>query len=220
MTLYIARAEPIGKPDPRAARWVRELDDDSFPVREKASRALGTLGDAALPVLREALDRRPTLEQRRRIERLINRLRPIHLSRLKFPKGVRVVSLDALVKEAEKNWRSGQIALTYEAASGLAEWAEYSEETFGLLVEALRDDREQVRDLAQKAFARLGHRGAGALAALKAAPDVRAPGPRDALKNAIRAVGEETGKPGVEEYWRQNRRLRAAIAEYCRSMAK
>ncbi len=46
------------------------------------------------------------------------------------------------------------------------------------------------------------------------------PGSRDASKKAIRAVGEAAGKSGVEEYWRQNRRLRAAIAEYCRSAAK
>jgi hypothetical protein len=219
MTLFIAWAGPVGKPDPRAARWIRELDDDSFPVREKASQALADLGDAALPALRAALKRSPSLEQRRRIERLLARLKPIHLSRVKLPRGVRTVSLDGLVKQAEKNWRSGNLARSWEAATQFTEWAEYSEDTFALLVEALRDDREQVRDLAEKAFARLGNRGAGALAKLKAA-DAGAPGPRDALKRAIRSVSEGAGRSGVEEYWRHNRPLRKAIAQYCRSIAK
>jgi hypothetical protein len=220
MTLYIARAEPLPKPDPRAARWIKELNDDSFRARENASRALAGLGDAALPALRAALDRGPSLEQRRRIERLLDRLKPIHLSRVKPPKGVRVVSLDGLMKEAESDWRSGNLGQSWLAASQFMEWAEYSEDTFPLLVEALRNDREQVRELAEKAFARLGHRGVGALARLKAAPDVRIPGARAALQKAIRAVSERGDKSAAEAYWRQNRRLRAAIAEYCRSAAK
>jgi hypothetical protein len=215
MTLYVARAEPIPKPDPRAARWVKELDDDSFQVREEASRALAALGDAALPELRSAMDARPSPEQRRRLGRLLDQLKPIHPSRLKLPRRVRTVSLDALVKQAEKDWRSGNLARSWEAANQFTEWAEYSEETFPLLIEALRDDREQVKDLAIKAFARLGNRGAGALAGLKAAPDGRSPTARDALQKAIRAVSEGGDKAGVEEYWRRNRRLRAAITEYC-----
>jgi hypothetical protein len=219
LTLFIARADPIARPDPRAAGWVKELDDDRFPVREKASRALADLGDAAMPALRAALEQNPTLEQRRRIERLLDRLKPIHLSRVKLPKGVRTVSLDELVKEAEKGWRSGKIAESWFAATQFTELAEYSEDTFALLVEALRDDRVQVRELSEKAFARLGNRGAAALAKLKAA-DAGASGPGDALKRAVRSVSEGTDRTGVEEYWRHNRRLRAAIVEYCRAIAK
>jgi hypothetical protein len=199
LTLYIARVEPIGKPDPRVSRWVRELDDDSFPVREKASQALAGQGDAALPALRAGLEGSPTLELRRRIERLLDRLKPIHLSHVKLPRGVRTVSLDALLEEAETSWRSGNVARTWEAATQFTEWAEHSEDTFALLVEALRDDRVQVRDLAVKAFERLGHRGAGALAKLEAASNTRAPGPRDAVKKAVQAVSEGADKSGVEE---------------------
>jgi hypothetical protein len=75
-----------------------------------------------------------------------------------------------------------------------------------------------VRALAEGAFARLGARGKGALARLRAAADdERAPGPRAALRKAIQAVAEGSDKTGNEDGWRENRRLRAAIAEHCRS---
>src|SRR5205823_5525791 len=109
---------------------VRELDDDSLQVREAASRALAGLGDAVLPALREGLGRAPSAAARRRIGRLLDRLRPINLYRLKLPKEVRVVCLDSLVKEAEKDWRSGDLGRTWNAATQLAEWAEHSEDTF------------------------------------------------------------------------------------------
>jgi hypothetical protein len=218
MTVFIARTAPIRKADPRVGKWIRELDDDRFQVRENASRALEKLGDAALPALREALGPSPSPEQRRRIRQLLDCLKPIHLAQLKFPKGVRVISLDTLVKEARKDWQSGDTARSWEAATNLAEWADYSEETFPLLVEALQDKREQVRSLAEQTFTRLGKRAEGAMARLKAAAKARSARPGDALTKAIQAVEKGADEPGVEAHWRENRRLRAAIAEHCRHL--
>jgi hypothetical protein len=221
MTVFVARADPIPKADPRAGRWVRELDDDSLLVREGASRALAGLGDAALPALREGLGNDPSPEQRRRIARLLDRLKPIHLGRVKLPARLRAVSLDALVSEAEKDWRSGDLARSWLAANRLAEWAEHSEDTLPLLAEALRDQREQVRGLALGAFVRLGKRANGALSRLKAAAqDARSPAVQDAVRKAIQAVGEGADTARAEDPWRENRRLRAAIAEYCAAAAK
>lgn len=182
LTLYVRRAEPIPKADPRVDRWILELDDDSLQVREGASLALEHLGEAARPALRAALGKNPAPEQRRRIGRLLDHLKPIHLHRVKLPSGVRVVSLDELVRQAEKDWRSGDLGRSWQAVTDVAEWVEYSEATFPLLVEALRDPRAQVRDLAEKAFARLGQRG-----------------------------------KEDQDRWRENRCLRAAIAEYRRT---
>jgi len=216
LTLFVARAGPIPEANPRAGRWVEKLNDDRFLVREKASRALERLGDAALPALRRGLDGNPSLEQRLRIRRLLDGLWSIHLARVRVPAGVRVVSLDELVRQAEKDWHSGDLGRSLQAATRLAEWAEYSEDTLPLLVEALRDQREQVRDQALGAFTRLGKRGAGALAPLKAAAgEARTSVPPDALRKALRAVEEgPDGGPG-EVSWRENRRLRAAITDYC-----
>jgi hypothetical protein len=221
MTLFVSRAGRIPEADPRAGRWVKELDDDSYPARERAFRALADMGEAALPALREGLGRPPSPEQRRRIVRLLDRLRPIHLSRVKFPKGVRVVSLDRLVEAEVRNWRSGDTGRSWQAATLLAEWAEYSEDAHPLLAEALRDQRDHVRTLAAGAFARLGRRAEGVLPRLRtAADDVRDPGPRDALKKAIQAVAEGADVPGVRDTWRENRRLRGAIDQHCRTAPK
>jgi hypothetical protein len=50
---------------------IADLDSDTFTTREAASRALAKPGRAAGPALRAALDRKPTLELRLRIRRLL-----------------------------------------------------------------------------------------------------------------------------------------------------
>ncbi|MFO0842038.1 MAG: hypothetical protein U0797_06500 [Gemmataceae bacterium] len=56
LLLLAAVAPPPAKPSPEAiARWVEEMGDDSFAVREAASRKLLGAGEAAEPVLARAL---------------------------------------------------------------------------------------------------------------------------------------------------------------------
>jgi WD40 repeat protein len=57
----------------RLAKLIGDLDDDSFSVREKASRELEQLGAKAERPLRQALARGPSTETRRRIEHLLER---------------------------------------------------------------------------------------------------------------------------------------------------
>jgi WD40 repeat protein len=54
-------------------KLIGELDDDSFPIREKASRELEQLGAKAERALRQALARGPSTEARRRIEQLLEK---------------------------------------------------------------------------------------------------------------------------------------------------
>lgn len=64
---------PVGEADFAKVRTlIKELDSDRFETREKASQQLQTLGDAAAPLLREALEKKPTLETRRRLETLLS----------------------------------------------------------------------------------------------------------------------------------------------------
>jgi hypothetical protein len=56
--------------DPVAVRLVADLDDDDFDVRTRAMPELERLADRAEPALHAALTRRPSLEQRRRIDEL------------------------------------------------------------------------------------------------------------------------------------------------------
>jgi WD40 repeat protein len=55
----------------RVARLLLDLDDNSFPIREKATEELKLLGEAALPALQRAVTGTPPLEVRRRIEQLL-----------------------------------------------------------------------------------------------------------------------------------------------------
>lgn len=55
----------------RVARLIADLDADAFGEREKASAALAALGADVYDELDQALKARPTLERKRRIERLL-----------------------------------------------------------------------------------------------------------------------------------------------------
>jgi RNA polymerase sigma factor (sigma-70 family) len=54
-------------------RWIQDLDSDKFAERERASQELGLILDEAEPRLKKALQSRPSLEVRRRIDLLLGR---------------------------------------------------------------------------------------------------------------------------------------------------
>ena len=60
----------------RVARLVKSLDSDEFAVREKASRELAGLGEAAEPILRKALEAGLPAESRRRLKEALEKLSP------------------------------------------------------------------------------------------------------------------------------------------------
>jgi WD40 repeat protein len=68
----LIRAKPIATPN--LNRLIADLDDDRFDVREKAEKELARLAERAESALRRALDKKPSLEVRRHIERLLARL--------------------------------------------------------------------------------------------------------------------------------------------------
>jgi hypothetical protein len=58
----------------RLKRVLADLDSADFSSREKAGQELADLGEAAEPALREALNGKPSLEVRQRLERLLETL--------------------------------------------------------------------------------------------------------------------------------------------------
>jgi RNA polymerase sigma factor (sigma-70 family) len=70
-----ARVAADKLPDPKViARWLADLDDEEFEVRETASRELARLGKAAEAELRRARAAPPSTEVRRRLDELLDKL--------------------------------------------------------------------------------------------------------------------------------------------------
>lgn len=64
-----------GDADPaQLARLVRQLDDERFTARQEAANELARMGRAAGPALRRALDAKPSVEVRRRLQQLLGEL--------------------------------------------------------------------------------------------------------------------------------------------------
>jgi RNA polymerase sigma factor (sigma-70 family) len=58
----------------RIERLIADLDDERFQIREQAAKELAALAEQAAPALRKALAGKPSLEARRRLDALLDRL--------------------------------------------------------------------------------------------------------------------------------------------------
>jgi Tol biopolymer transport system component len=107
------------------SRMVRDLDSDDWPTREKASADLGKSGVRALPLLKKTLVNPPSLEVRRRIERLLRRIDPTEMpaEELVAMRGVQTleyIGTPAARKLLEQLARgSGGVRLTEEASEAI-----------------------------------------------------------------------------------------------------
>ncbi len=70
-----AHARPVQPiPAETITRWIKDLDNDQFAVRQRAAQDLEDAAELAESALRQALKQKPSLEVRRRVERLLNTL--------------------------------------------------------------------------------------------------------------------------------------------------
>ena len=69
----LSHTAPPANPE-QMVRLITDLDSDRFAVREKAAQELEDVAEWAEPDLRKALEGRPPLETRKRIERLLEKL--------------------------------------------------------------------------------------------------------------------------------------------------
>src|SRR5262249_39077472 len=71
----------IPEPDVKQIhQHIRDLDSDSFELREKAFRELESLGSVVVTPMREALRKDPSPEVRRRLQRLLEERPPVRLA--------------------------------------------------------------------------------------------------------------------------------------------
>ncbi len=123
------RLLPVPGPDAgHLARLTADLDSDQFEVREGATRELLRLGEVVEPHLRKVLAGQPSLEVRRRIERLLefytsDRLHP-GPDRLRQDRAIEVLELigDTLARQLlERLARGAAKAPLTRDASGAVE---------------------------------------------------------------------------------------------------
>ncbi|HEY7422744.1 MAG TPA: sigma factor-like helix-turn-helix DNA-binding protein, partial [Gemmataceae bacterium] len=67
------RLQPAKEDAERIRRLIADLDSEQFAVREAAQRALEQLGSEAEPALQKALEGKPSIELRKRVETLLAR---------------------------------------------------------------------------------------------------------------------------------------------------
>src|SRR5262249_15972950 len=85
------------------AQLVADLDSDLFAVRQKATQALEDLGELAEAVLRKAREGQPSLEKRRRLDQLLEKLEKQPITAERLPSLPPVQVLDPLgTPEARK----------------------------------------------------------------------------------------------------------------------
>ena len=105
-------AEGLAPPTPeRLARLIADLDSDGFSTRQSATSELGKFGDMIDPVLRKELSReQPSLEVRRRLERLLAEVTDLTSEQLRWLRVIQALEvvgsgsatplLDVLSKDA------------------------------------------------------------------------------------------------------------------------
>ena len=64
-------------------KWIAELESENFPVRLAAAKELEKIGLQLRPVIQKALDTKPPLETRRRLEQILNSFEPEILCRIR-----------------------------------------------------------------------------------------------------------------------------------------
>jgi RNA polymerase sigma factor (sigma-70 family) len=83
---------PVPRQDAKiVARLIADLDSDDFVVRQRAAEELRKFGDTVASDLRKALDRKPSLEIRRRLQQLLEQSRDWTAERLRDHRAIKAL---------------------------------------------------------------------------------------------------------------------------------
>jgi hypothetical protein len=215
LTIYVTSAAHTSVDRPEIERWIGDLDDTSFTVRQKATRNLENLGNAAGPFLRRALRERRSLEGQRRIQSLLDQLAGIDLAQIEIPPGVAVLDLNDLRDRYLQGLKSANYDVRGSACGGLGTLCRYSDEWIPTLIDMLGADKhENVRRCASASLARLGSRAKQALPVLKAGfddPDVNI---RNAFRQAATMIEQAKEDPVLADQAKKQRELLESIRTF------
>ncbi len=120
-----ARLRPVPPPEPgRLSRLLAELDSEQFETRKSAAEELAALGEVAGPALRQALEKKPSVDKRKRLQDLLHKLEgPPSAGRLRQVRGVEVLERIGSAEAVRllETLRKGapEAHLTHDAAAAL-----------------------------------------------------------------------------------------------------
>ncbi len=174
MAVYISATKPRPVNRRKVDQWLKDLDSDVYRTRETAAAELRKLGNDAKPALRAARAALPTLEARRRIDSLLDRLPSFDLTDLEIPKGIVVIDASDLIAKGLKALHDPDRHVRIGAAGELSGLARFGDKVVPALVAVLERDKDMhVRQVAASCLTNIGLPARSAAAALKFAEQER-----------------------------------------------
>jgi hypothetical protein len=218
MTVYIPNPGPPAPADPATARkWIADLGNDNFKVRERAARELAALGTSVAGLLRQALKGNPTPEARDRLEKLLADVsKDLRVDTLELPAGVTVIGPDDLLARARKMLGDKDARIRGNGASKLAECGVPAEEILPELEKMLKSESEWESKAAYGAVwgaARLGAAARPLLPALRAAAGSKDKDFAKACEQVIANIEKAKDDPVPEAEARKRAAIRKEIRE-------
>ena len=222
LTIYVTFAGGAPSVDAKQiTQWIAELNSEQFSVRDHANKELEKLGRAAAAFLRKAKESRPSPEQLRRIDALLDKLVEIDLDQIRIPVGVKIVSPKELRGRYVEGLKSESGDIRGHALGGLGEQARFTDQVIPILVDALKNDKhEYVRRSGASALARLGKRSTAALPILKAGlndPDVNI---RNSFETAIDWIEHPKDEQPSAEQIKARETIAREIDKFCEMVGK
>jgi hypothetical protein len=215
MTVYISAIKPRPLAPQHIEKWLKDLDSDLFPARAAADEALQKLGNDVKPMLRSALLAQTTLETRRRIQSLLDRLPGIDLTDLEIPKGIVVIGVDDLIAKGLQELKAPDRNVRSMAIQELSGLARFSDKVVPALVEIFEKDKDaHIRQVAALCLARAGTLAKSASPALKRGLDDPDANIRQTCQNTLQHLVNAEDTPEQQERLSHERAILRETIEF------
>jgi hypothetical protein len=212
MTVYLQGTKPRPLEPKPVEKWLADLNSDSFKTRDQANRELQKLGNDAKPFLRAALKPGSTLEARRRLEALLEKLRDLDVTDLEIPQGVTVISVDDQLTVGLQALQNADSNVRLWAVWDLSGLAPYSERVVPALADLLENDRDHhVRRVAAVCLGNAAVHAKSAVAVLKKGLEDLDANVRSACQKALEQIASAKVTPEQEEQMRRERAIATEI---------
>jgi RNA polymerase sigma factor (sigma-70 family) len=220
MTVYISALKPRPVDREKVEKWFMDLDSAQFGTREAANEELRKLGNDAKPALRATLQAKLTLETRRRVELLLERLPSFDLTDLEIPKGVTVMDAGDLIAKGLKDLKDPDRGIRINAMRELSALTRLGDKVVPALLEIFEKDQDMhIRQVAAACLGDAGIAGKSAVPALKlglSASDVTI---RHICQSSLSRLAQAEDTPAQNEHMRREQAIAEEIQGWKKAQA-